>query len=112
MTPQTAEAIRLSQPAQVKRPATVEEFLEAHGIAEYLAPVVARVKVAFPEALRVEVVLESDPESHHQWVVVEAIVDGPLPELYARHKEVSRDMDRLLPRRVDSLIWTSVYLPE
>jgi hypothetical protein len=100
----------MSQILKDRYPADVVAYCEQHDLTEKLDLVVDILAQAFPDAQRIVVGMEDDPESTERWILVEAVVDGPAREIRLRHKECVRRMTDILPWPLWMLIRTT-YTP-
>jgi hypothetical protein len=91
-------------------PQDVIDFCGQHGLTDKWQLVVERVDETFPEAQSVTVGMEQDPESNQCWILVDALVPGPAQAIRLRHRECVRQLLRLLPWPLSTLIRTTYTL--
>ncbi len=91
-------------------PQDVVDFCELRSLADKLDLVVDLVEQAFPDAQRVIVGMEQDPESDQRWILVDALVGGPAKEVGLRHRDCVRQLLHLLPWPTSTLIRTTYTL--
>jgi len=85
-------------------------FRTQHGIADELDRVVELVNQAFPDAYRVTVEIEKDPESDQRWAMVDVAVQGGAREIRQRHRECVRQIVNVLSWPTSTLIRTTYTL--
>lgn len=74
----------------------VLDFCEQRGLAEKLDLVVNLMNQTFPQAQRVIVEVEVDPEGDDRYIMVDAIVSGTAWDIGSRHRECVRQIADLL----------------
>jgi hypothetical protein len=75
----------------------VMAFCLEHKLTDKLALVVDLMNQAFPDAQRVTVGLEQDPESDDRYVMVDVVVHGPAKEVHRRHHDCALQIMNVLP---------------
>ena len=91
-------------------PQEVVDFCEKSDLLEKLDVAVELVKETFPEAERMSVEVEQDPESQHTWVLVNALVRGKATDVLVRHGECVRRLLKVLKWPASTLIRTTYTL--
>ena len=83
------------------------EFCAAHDLSSALDNAVGCLSRAFPEAARITVELEQDPNSHSRWLLIDVLVAGDLADIHGRHRDCARDVARTLKLPNATLIRTN-----
>lgn len=78
-------------------PPDVMDFCLQHKCIDKLDLVVEQMKGAFPDAQRIVIGMEDDPESTDRGVLVDVVVAGGPKEIRLRHSECMRRLLPLLP---------------
>lgn len=97
----------LATKQDVACPQEVVDFCVEHKLSESLKLTIERMTLAFPEAERVVVSLEQDPDSHHRWVLVDVVVEGDAKTVSLRHRDCARDLARSLAWPASTLLQTT-----
>lgn len=70
----------------------VNDFCAAHDLSAALDHTIAHLSRAFPEAEKIAVGVEQDPDSHHRWILVDVLIAGRAAEVHSAFTECALNL--------------------
>jgi hypothetical protein len=88
----------------------VGEFCAAHDLSPALEHAMDHLSRAFPDAERIVVGVEQDPDSHHRWILVDVQMTGSPAEVHSAFTESALNLGLSLSWPACTLIHPSYTL--